>query len=465
MKLLIASDIHGSAYWCDRLLEAIAAEKPSQILLLGDLLYHGPRNALPLDYNPRAVADKLNMLAAQGNVVCVRGNCEAEVDQMLLHFPVMADYAQLVDESGRTLFATHGHLSNPDDLPYLPDGAAFVYGHTHIKRNEVVAGKLAQSHITLFNPGSVSIPKDGSHSYGIYEQGKFRHIEIESSIRADIDSIACIESDKDQQNLSAAPVEAAHQFQRLTNIIWRLRQDDGCPWDRVQTHASIAKNMIEEAYEAVDCIEKEDTLHLREELGDCLMQIMLHAQISADEGEYSIAEVIGDLNDKLIRRHPHVFGEQSAQDANEVLQIWDSVKLDEQANKHDESFLDSVPSNFPALLQAQKVSRKVASIGFDWPDTAQVWQKVGEEYEEFLAEDEGSRERELEFGDLLFALVNVARKEHIDAENALRATTAKFRARWEYMERAACEQQVDIASLSAQQLEALWQAAKQALAQ
>lgn len=465
MKLLIASDIHGSLYWCDRLLEAIAAEKPSQILLLGDLLYHGPRNALPLDYNPRTVADKLNALAAQGNVVCVRGNCEAEVDQMLLRFPVMADNTQLVDETGRILFATHGHMSTPDDLPYLPDGAAFVYGHTHVKRNEVVEGTLPQSHITLFNPGSVSIPKDGSHSYGIYEQGQFRHVEMKPSTLAEIDSIACIETAKGQQNLSAAPVEAAHQFQRLTNIIWRLRQDDGCPWDRVQTHSSIAKNMIEEAYEAVDCIEKDDVAHLREELGDCLMQIMLHAQISADEGNYSIAEIISDLNDKLIRRHPHVFGEQSAQDAHEVLQIWDSVKLDEQAKKHDDSLLDSVPSNFPALLQAQKISRKVASVGFDWPDAAQVWQKVGEEYAEFVAEDKGSRERELEFGDILFSLVNVARKEHIDAENALRAATAKFRARWEYMERTAAQQQLDITKLSTQELEALWQEAKQSLAQ
>ncbi len=167
MKYLIASDIHGSAFWCERLMRRIDAERPDKILVLGDVLYHGPRNALPAGYDPKAVIAMLNPLAPK--IMAVRGNCEAEVDQMVLDFPCMADYAELVDENGRTLWLTHGHLWNPEKLPPLPTGSAFLYGHTHVKVLEET-----EAAITVFNPGSVSIPKDGSHSFGIYEDGRFR---------------------------------------------------------------------------------------------------------------------------------------------------------------------------------------------------------------------------------------------------------------------------------------------------
>ncbi len=158
MKYLIASDIHGSAYWCERLMEAVDAQQPDKIILLGDLLYHGPRNDLPRGYAPKQVIPMLNGLAS--SITCVRGNCEAEVDQMVLD----------------SLWLTHGHLWNPDLLPPLAPGSAFLYGHTHVKQ-------LAETPegITLFNPGSVSIPKDGSHSYGIYEDGQFRFELLEES--------------------------------------------------------------------------------------------------------------------------------------------------------------------------------------------------------------------------------------------------------------------------------------------
>ena len=167
MKYLIASDIHGSAYWCGRLMGRVEAERPDKILILGDVLYHGPRNALPRDYDPKGVIAMLNPLAPA--IVAVRGNCEAEVDQMVLDFPCMADYAEIVDPGGRTLWLTHGHLWNPGNLPPLQPGSAFLYGHTHVKVLEEVEGG-----VTVFNPGSVSIPKDGSHSFGIYEDGRFR---------------------------------------------------------------------------------------------------------------------------------------------------------------------------------------------------------------------------------------------------------------------------------------------------
>lgn len=263
--------------------------------------------------------------------------------------------------------------------------------------------------------------------------------------------------------------DAREEMQSLVETIWRLRQPDGCPWDRKQTHESIGKNMIEEAYEALDCIEAGDEAHLREELGDVLMQVVLHAQIAADAGAFTMADVARDINDKLIRRHPHVFGGRSATSADEVLAIWDSVKLAEkgakdadaaEAGERPEGLLEGVPRSLPALMEAQKVSRKAASAGFEWETVADVWDKVAEERAEFEAEAPGTAERELEFGDLLFALVNVARKEGIDAESALRASTAKFRERWAAMENAAYEGEVSLESLTTEQLNSLWDEVK-----
>ena len=260
--------------------------------------------------------------------------------------------------------------------------------------------------------------------------------------------------------------DSREAFQGLVETIWRLRQPDGCPWDRKQTHASIAKNMIEEAYEAVDCIESNDVAHLREELGDVLMQVVLHAQIAADAGEFTMADVARDIDQKLIRRHPHVFGDAAAQDAEEVLAIWDNVKLAEKEAKDKESvqagerLLDGVPTSLPALMQAQKVSRKAAAVGFEWETVQDVWDKVDEEREEFRKEAPGTAEREMEFGDVLFALVNVARKEGIDAESALRASTAKFRSRWQAMEGLARQRGVAIEGLSTQELNDLWDEVK-----
>lgn len=268
-------------------------------------------------------------------------------------------------------------------------------------------------------------------------------------------------------------VDARDEMQQLVEIIWRLRQPDGCPWDRKQTHASIAKNMIEEAYEAVDCIEADDAAHLREELGDVLMQVVLHAQIAADAGAFTMADIARDINEKLVRRHPHVFGSTAAQasSADDVLAIWDSVKLAEKGAKDEgavesgerpEGLLDGVPRALPALMQAQKVSRKAAAVGFEWETTAAVWDKVAEERAEFEAEPAGSEARELEFGDMLFALVNVARREGVDAESALRASTAKFRARWSAMEDAAYRQGRRIEDFSTEELNELWNRVKQA---
>lgn len=164
MKLLIASDIHGSAYWCRKLLEVYETEKPHKLVLLGDILYHGPRNDLPREYAPKAVIALLSPLAEK--ILCVRGNCEAEVDQMVLPFPCMAPYSQLLVE-GKTFYLTHGHHENPRNLPRLNPGDVFLSGHTHVKEDIQVEG------VRCLNPGSVSIPKDGSHSCLVYDKGEF----------------------------------------------------------------------------------------------------------------------------------------------------------------------------------------------------------------------------------------------------------------------------------------------------
>lgn len=269
-----------------------------------------------------------------------------------------------------------------------------------------------------------------------------------------------------QQGTSCAPL-AGETFAAFVDTIAALRAPNGCPWDREQTHESIARNMIEEAYEAVDAIEQRDTTHLREELGDVLLQVVLQSQIAADAGEFTVADVCRDVNAKMIRRHPHVFGEAAAGSAEDVLSIWDNVKLAEKSaadaqTEEPEGLLDSVPASFPALLQACKISRKAVAAGFEWDTVEDVWAKVEEEIAEFkqACRSDDAQAKELEFGDVLFSLVNVARKEGIDAETALRATCRKFRERWAFMEGAAWGQGKRIEELDMDEMQQLWDQAK-----
>lgn len=268
------------------------------------------------------------------------------------------------------------------------------------------------------------------------------------------------------QGISCAP-EAAEAFGSFVDTIATLRAPGGCPWDREQTHASISRNMIEEAYEAVDAIEQDDIAHLREELGDVLLQVVLQSQIAADAGEFTVADVCRDVNAKMIRRHPHVFGEGThAESAEAVLDIWDDVKLAERADAVDgrpEGLLDSVPTAFPALIQAYKVSRKAVSAGFEWDTVEDVWAKVDEEIAEFkqACAQGSSHDKEIEFGDVLFSLVNVARKEGVDAESALRTTCRKFRDRWAFMEGIAWARGERLEGMTMDELQVLWEQAKQ----
>ncbi len=280
-------------------------------------------------------------------------------------------------------------------------------------------------------------------------------------------SLEELAAEVDAGTLARDGAPGAHpDFDRLVRIIWRLRQPDGCPWDKVQTHASIRKNMIEEAYEAADAIDEQSDSHLAEELGDVLMQVLLHAQMGADEGSFTIDDVIRALNEKLLRRHPHVFGELSAENATEALASWEAVKDREREaagareGKAKEGLLDSVPHSFPALMQCQKISKRAARAGFDWPSVEAVWEKVAEEKAELDAEEPGSEAWEGEFGDLLFSLVNVARWEGVDAERALERANAKFRLRWARVEAVLAKEGLEPADVSTARLNEIWDSVK-----
>ena len=251
----------------------------------------------------------------------------------------------------------------------------------------------------------------------------------------------------------------SHGFDEFVDLIAVLRGPEGCPWDREQTHASIAKNMVEEAYEAVHAIETNDIVEIREELGDVLLQVVLQAQIASDAEEFTIDDVVSAIHTKIVRRHPHVFGEAAADDAAAVTRNWDEIKKTERAAKQ-QGLLDTVPHALPALMLAQMISRKAVSAGFEWDSLEGVWAKVHEEIDELKATEPGSPEAVEEIGDLLFTIVNLARKQGIDAETALRGTCDKFRRRWSAMEKAAAEGGEALDALPLEAQEALWQAAK-----
>jgi len=258
---------------------------------------------------------------------------------------------------------------------------------------------------------------------------------------------------------------AGEAFDEFVRLIAILRSPEGCPWDREQTHSSLRQNMIEEAYEVVAAIEDGEPAELAEELGDVLLQVVLHSQMATEVGDFAIEDVVAGITAKIVRRHPHIFGEAEAgtaavKTASEVIARWDVIKREEKAQKGAAGLLDGVPRQLPSLMYAQKISRRAVAAGFDWPDVEGVWRKVHEEIDELKAAQPGTGEVEEEVGDLLFTVVNLARKLGVDAETALRGTCDKFRRRWDDMERSAEEQGVTLPDMSSAGMEALWELAK-----
>jgi tetrapyrrole methylase family protein/MazG family protein len=242
----------------------------------------------------------------------------------------------------------------------------------------------------------------------------------------------------------------------LVEVVRRLRGPDGCPWDREQTHASLRATMLEEAYEVLEAIDEKSTPKLREELGDVLLQVLMQSVIAEETREFTLGEVADSVREKLVRRHPHVFGSTVVSGSDEVVRNWEALKAEEYGR---ESALDGVQRSLPALQWAWSLQRRAANVGFDWPDVEGALDKIREELEE-LRQASTPEEREAEFGDLLFTMVNVARKLGINPEDALRGTTGRFEARFRLMERAARAEGRALKDLPIEELDRYWEAAK-----
>lgn len=249
-------------------------------------------------------------------------------------------------------------------------------------------------------------------------------------------------------------------FWRVVKIMERLRGKEGCPWDREQTHHSLKPYLIEEAYEVLEAIEQDDPAKLREELGDLLLQVVFHAEIAQEDGEFDISDVLEGLAEKLVRRHPHVFGETRVETPQQVIEKWEAIKGQERDGKR--SALSGIPESLPALFQARRLQEKASRVGFDWQEIAPVWEKVSEEWEELrqacVRGDKDGIARE--FGDILFALVNLSRFLGIDAEEALKSCNKRFRERFQYIEERLRKDGLEPSKVDLETMDRYWEESK-----
>jgi tetrapyrrole methylase family protein/MazG family protein len=250
------------------------------------------------------------------------------------------------------------------------------------------------------------------------------------------------------------------RFDSLIEIITYLRGSQGCPWDKKQTHASLREHLLEESYEVLEALDEANTEKLCAELGDLLLQIVLHAQVAKEAGEFDMGDVAESINKKLLYRHPHVFGSACAKNADEVLVHWEKLKKKER--KEDTGMLDGVPRALPSLAYSQSVQDRVARVGFDWPSDDGVIEKLAEEISEFK-QSTTQQEKSDEFGDILFTLANYARRQGIDLESALREANHKFYRRFTHMERLCRERKLDLFKMTLDEQNKLWNEVKKAV--
>jgi tetrapyrrole methylase family protein/MazG family protein len=335
-------------------------------------------------------------------------------------------------------------LASRHTPPFPPDMPA-VIGQLH---SQLIASDVK---LTLMSRYPTDHPVTLVQSAGTPEQ-RLRTVSLEELDRnPDWD---------DRTALFVPPVDPPAAWESLAEVVARLRAPDGCPWDKEQTHGSLRRFLLEETYETLHALDREDPAGLREELGDLLLQVLLHAQIAGEGGEFTISDVLQMARRKIIRRHPHVFGDVRLNSVDEVLHHWETTKAHErQAAGHGS--LDGVPPELPSLAEAHAVQDRAARVGFDWPDIAGVLSKVPEELRE-LESSADPAQREAEFGDLLFSLVNAARWMGIDPESALRTSNQRFRRRFGHMERVLQQTGHPSSRLTDSEWEALWQAAKEA---
>ncbi|MBE6030835.1 MAG: nucleoside triphosphate pyrophosphohydrolase [Clostridiales bacterium] len=263
------------------------------------------------------------------------------------------------------------------------------------------------------------------------------------------------------ENLRKPATTEKEAVQRLYDVVSILRKE--CPWDKAQTHESLIKGMIEEAYEAVEAIKNNDMENLNEELGDVLLQVVLHSIIAEETDEFSFISVVNDECEKMIRRHPHIFAEEDIKSVDKVLEKWENIKGAEQGDKTQTLILESVPKALPALIRSYKVQKKAADVGFDWDDVSGAFSKIKEETEELLEVSAGMQQERIaeEVGDLLFSVVNAARFLDVDPEQALTKTTDKFVRRFSHIEKRASELGRTLSDMSLEEMDRLWDEAKE----
>jgi len=253
-------------------------------------------------------------------------------------------------------------------------------------------------------------------------------------------------------------------FNQLVKLMKQLRSEEGCPWDIEQTHHSLKPYLLEECYEALEALDSENDDDLVAELGDVLLQVVFHSQIASESNRFDIEDVCRSIVEKLIRRHPHVFGDKLAKDKQQVLENWDAIKSQEkkQAGHENKSHLDGIPKNIPALMRSQHLQQRAAKQGFDWPNLDGPLEKLKEECDELIeaCQQESIEQIEDEFGDMLFSIVNVARSLELDAEQSLRGATNKFERRFRAIEQKLHGQEIEMADLNLQQLDEIWHEVK-----
>jgi tetrapyrrole methylase family protein/MazG family protein len=322
--------------------------------------------------------------------------------------------------------------------PYPPDIPVLI---TEVDSRDLA---LHLKHVLL-----TTYPKE--HVVTIVGQGKKKEERLAEVMGDGFSAGSC---------LYVPPLGEGTSFESFAEIVAHLRAPNGCPWDREQTHETLRKHLLEESYEAISAIDSGDFVDMREEFGDLLLQVVLQSQIANEEGQFNINQVVQGIHSKIVRRHPHVFGDLQLEGVPGVLANWEKLKERERSEKKEErGLLDGIPLALPALSQAQEYQDRAARVGFDWPEVEGVLEKIVEEIEEVKrATDE--KELAAEIGDLLFALVNLARWKKVDAESVLRETNMKFKRRFAHVEQGAKKQGRDLSTLSLDEMESLWQEAK-----
>ena len=329
-------------------------------------------------------------------------------------------------------------LSSAHVPPYPPDMPVLLLG--------VQSRELALHLKTVL---LTTYPKE--HMVFLVEESKTKEGRLDDVGNGEFSELSC---------LYVPALGEGTSFESFAEIIAHLRAPNGCPWDREQTHESLRKHLLEESYETIAAIDSGDFNSMREEFGDLLLQVVLQAQIANEEEQFHVNQVIEGIHSKIVRRHPHVFGDLKLDSAEGVLANWEKLKEQERGKKQDgKGLLDGVPVALPALSQAQEYQDRAARVGFDWPEIEGVIDKVKEEIEE-IKNAETDFELASEIGDLFFALVNVARWKNVDTESALRATNMKFKKRFTYVEQGAKKQGRNLTELSLEHMESLWQDAK-----